>query len=221
MKIFSRVALLAVAGSLVSTQARAQTATDVLARASTRYATIRTLQADFRQTIVNPMLGGPEVATGVLFLEPPDRFAMRFTDPAGDRIVADGTWLWLFNPSTVSDQVIKTPIPEAGPATPNLFAQFVDDPLSRYEVEYMGPDNIDGIAVERVHLIPLSDEIPFREATIYVDVSGGMLRALQVIEESGQSRHMVFENFRRNQPIAAHELQFTPPSGVRVITPGR
>jgi len=155
-----------------------------------------------------------------LFLEPPSRFAMRFTDPAGDRIVADGDWLWLFNPSTVDDQVIRTPIPESGPATPNLFAQFVDKPLDRYEAEYKGSDDVDGIAVERVHLIPRSDEAPFLEATIYVDVAGGMLRALQVIEQSGQRRHIVFENFRQNQPIPDIELKFTPPNGVRIVTPG-
>ncbi|MCH8841319.1 MAG: hypothetical protein IH831_11745, partial [Planctomycetes bacterium] len=66
---------------------------------------------------------------GVLFLVPPDRFAMRFEEPEGDRIVADGEWLWAYTPSTVPDQVIRQPIPRFGVATPNLFGQFVDDRL--------------------------------------------------------------------------------------------
>ena len=82
-----------------------------LVRAEGRELVVGPLRADFEQTITNPMLGGPEVSHGVLYLAPPGRFAMRFGEPAGDRIVADGKWLWAYTPSTVPDQVIRQAIP--------------------------------------------------------------------------------------------------------------
>ena len=85
----------------------AQDAVSALARAQRAYDGMTTLRAGFTQTLINPMLGTPETSHGELFLQPPGRFSMRFTDPAGDRIVADGTWLWIYTPSSVPDQVIR------------------------------------------------------------------------------------------------------------------
>jgi outer membrane lipoprotein carrier protein len=197
----------------------AQDPAPVLAAAESRYAEIRTLTAHFTQIIENPMLGGPEQTTGVLFLSPPGRFAMRFTDPEGDRIVADGEWLWLFNPSTIDDQVIRTAIPEVGAATPNLFAQFVDNPRERYHVTRVDGTRTAGRDVHRLRLVPKSEDLPFREATIHVDALDGMLRAIEVVEQSGQKRYLEFRDFIQNQPIPEAELMFTPPPGVRVVTP--
>jgi len=48
-----------------------QDAPTVLARAESVYASVTSLRAEFRQTIVNPMLGGPEEASGTLYLVKP------------------------------------------------------------------------------------------------------------------------------------------------------
>ena len=109
--------------------AQAQTAESVLAAAESRYASITTMQAPFVQTIINPMLGGPVQTRGSLYIQKPGHFAMRFSDPEGDRIVVDGEWMWAYAPSSVEGQVIRQHIPETGGLTPNLIAQFVERAL--------------------------------------------------------------------------------------------
>jgi outer membrane lipoprotein carrier protein len=197
----------------------AQDAVVVLGTAESAYEQIITLKAEFRQTIINPMLGGPEESQGVLYLSPPDRFSMRFSDPKGDRIVADGTWLWLFTPSTVPDQVIRQTIPTSGTATPNLFAQFAHRPLERYDASYVGPDTVAGLQVDRVRLIPRVQGVPFRQAVISVSRGDGLLRKVALVEESGQRRTFVFDSVDINIPIPAAELVFRPPQGTRIVTP--
>ena len=213
-------ALTAAALATTASTAAAQTqdAIAVLQSAETAYRASETIRAEFTQTIVNPMLGPPESSTGVLFLAPPGKFAMRFDDPEGDRIVADGTWLWLYTPSTVPDQVIRQPVPESGPATPNLFAQFVDRPLERYNAAYVGPAVVQEREVERVRLVPKVEGLPFREAVLYVS-DDGLLRKLDLVEDTGQRRSFLFETVDVNVPIPDAELRFDPPPGVRVITP--
>jgi outer membrane lipoprotein carrier protein len=191
----------------------------VLARAQTAYDQTTTLRAQFRQMIDNPMLGEPEPSYGTLYLSPPDRFAMRFSDPEGDRIVADGEWLWLYTPSTTPNQVIKQPVPSAGAATPNLFAQFVDRPLERYAASYVGSETVDGVRTDRVRLVPRVEGLPFREATISVSQANGSLKKLDLVEESGQRRTLVFLSLETNIPIPARELIFRPPAGVRIVEP--
>lgn len=196
-----------------------QTAESVLRAAENAYRRVNTLQATFHQTIINPMLGGPEASYGVLFLAPPDKFAMRFEDPEGDRVVADGQYLWLYTPSSIEDQVIRTPIPTTGAATPNLFGQFVDRPFERYTVSYVGQDTVNDATVDKIRMVPKSEEIPFREAVIHVARADGVLRAIDLVEESGQKRQLVFLNFKFNSTIPAREVSFDPPRGVRVVVP--
>ncbi len=212
MRLRGGVALLLVAGP-----AAGQDVDAILNNAGETYRQLTTLRADFTQTIANPMMG-TEVTRGVLFLSPPRKFSMRFSEPPGDRIVADGTWLWLHTPSTVPDQVIRQPIPEAGPATPNLFGQFVDRPLERYTATYVGVDSVMGHAVDKVRLVPRVAGIPFRQVVISLSADG-MLRKIALVENSGQRRTLVFDSLAPNVSIAEEELIFRVPRGTRIVTP--
>jgi outer membrane lipoprotein carrier protein len=204
---------------LLASPVSAQDAMSALSRAESSYARLETLQAEFTQTIVNPMLGDPEVTHGTMYLAPPSRFAMRFKEPEGDRIVADGKWLWAYTPSSIPDQVIRQPIPNRGAATPNLLSQFVIRPLEHYRASYLGTDSLHGELVDVVSLTPRREDVPFREAEIAVARSTGLLLRLMVRERSGQRRTLVFQRVRTGLQIAESELSFAVPAGVRVVTP--
>ena len=198
---------------------RAQDVDSALARAQRAYDAMRTFRAEFTQVLENPMLGAPEHSRGVLFLAPPGRFAMHFTDPAGDRIVADGRWLWIYAPSSVPDQVIRQPIPDAGATTPNLFQQFVDRPLERYTASYVRADTAGGERVDVVRLVPRVPDLPFREAVMAIARRDGWPRRLSLVEESGQRRELIFQRLESNAVIAPSELRFAVPRGTKVVTP--
>ncbi len=199
----------------------AQDATSALGRAEIAYRGLTALTADFSQTLVNPMLGAPERSRGQIFLAPPDRFAMRFTNPGGDRIVADGTWLWLYAPSTVPGQVIRQPIPRSGISSPNLMGQFVDRPLERYDVTYLGEDAVAEETVDVLRLTPRGESLGFRWAEIAIARTDGILRRIDLMEESGQRRTLVFSAIQTQAEIPAEELRFEVPQGTRVVTPGQ
>jgi len=197
----------------------AQDAPTVLARAEQAYRAVTSLRAEFEQIISNPMLGKPERSEGTLFLVVPERFAMRFSDPAGDRIVADGEWLWAYTPSTVPGQVIRQPVPQSGAATPNLFAQFVDRPLERYEASYAGRDTVAGDPVELVTLVPHDDALGFRRATIAVSERTGWIRRVAIVEASGQRRTLVLTTLTPNAAVPRDEVRFVVPRGVKIVSP--
>ena len=187
-------------------------------RAQAAYDRLTTLRASFVQTIENPMLGAPEVTRGTLWLAPPDRFAMRFSEPEGDRIVADGEWLWAYTPSTVPGQVIRQPIPRAGAMTPDLFKQFVDRPHERYDATYVGTDTVAGEPVDVVRLVPRVD-LPFRRATIAISERTGLLRRVALVEDSGQRRTLVLSDLAPGAAVPPAEVRFDVPRGVKVVTP--
>jgi outer membrane lipoprotein carrier protein len=191
----------------------------VLDRASATYRTITTLSADFVQIITNPMIGTPDTTRGRLYQMRPSRFSMRFTAPKGDRIVADGRFLWLYTPSTTPGQVIRSRIPEYGTTGPNLIGQFVEQPRERYTAQYVRADSLpDAVGpVDVIRLVPKGHDQPYSEATIWVGREDGLVHRVDIKESSGQERTVILRNIRVNAGVPGRELTFSPPAGVRVV----
>lgn len=189
----------------------------ILDHASQTYQTITSLSADFDQIVTNPMIGAPDTTHGRLYQMRPSRFAMRFTDPKGDRIVADGRFLWLYTPSTTPGQVIRSRIPQSGTTGPNLIGQFVERPRERYTSRYVRADSLpDGVS-DVIALVPKLDDQPYSNAVIWVGREDGLVHRLEIAEASGQRRTVVLRQIRVNGGVPGRELTFWPPAGVRVV----
>ncbi len=190
----------------------------ILDRASATYQTITSLSAEFVQIITNPMIGTPDTTRGRLYQMRPSRFAMRFTAPKGDRIVADGRFLWLYTPSTTPGQVIRSRIPEYGTTGPNLIGQFVEQPRERYTAQYMRPDSLpDASPVDVIRLVPKGHEQPYSEAKIWVGREDGLVHRVEIVESSSQERTVILRNIKVNRGVPGRELTFSPPPGIRVV----
>ena len=188
-----------------------------LDRASTSFDTVRTLQADFAQIVENPMLGDPDTTRGKLYQRRPSYFAMRFTDPKGDRVVADGKKLWLYTPSTTPGQVIRSAIPGAGTTGPNLIGQFVEHPRERYTARYVRTDSTADGTADVIALTPRTQDLPYAEATVWIAKRDGLVRRIEIVENSGQRRTIMLRNVTANRAIAGREFRFSPTSGLRVV----
>ena len=189
----------------------------VLDRASASFDTVRTLQADFVQIVDNPMLGSPDTTRGRLYQRRPSYFAMRFSEPQHDRIVADGRRLWLYTPSTTPDQVIRTTIPGTGTTGPNLIGQFVEHPRERYTARYVRADSLPDGAVDVVALTPRAQDLPYSEATVWIAKQDGLVRQIDLVENTGQRRTITLQHLTVNGTIPPREFRFSPTSGVRVV----
>jgi len=194
----------------------AQDAKPVMQRAESAFSLVMTLSANFVQIITNPMVGGPDTTMGRLYQQRPSQFAMRFTTPAGDRIVADGRWLWLYTPSTTPDQVIRTTIPRFGDTGPNLLAQFVEHPGERYSARWLRADSSTAGWADVVAMTPRDSTLPYTAATIWVSRLDGLVRRIE-IEENGQQRVVMLRDLRVNAGAPAREFRFAVPAGVRVV----
>lgn len=192
-----------------------------LDHASRTYDTVRTFQADFVQIIDNPMLGDPDTTRGRLYQRRPNYFAMRFTEPKDDRVVADGRRLWLYTPSTTPGQVIRTAIPGTGTTGPNLIGQFVEHPRERYQARYVRADSLPdaggGAPVDVIALTPRATDLPYSAATVWIAKLDGLVRRIEIEETSGQRRTIILRNLTVNRAIPAREFRFSPPAGSQVV----
>lgn len=194
---------------------RAQSVDATVNRAVAAWEKVRSVRATFEQRVTNPLTGGAETARGEYQQQGKQRISVRFTEPAGDRIVADGKALWLYLPSTAPGQVIRT-MPGNG-TTVDWTAQFLESPKSRYTITDAGEARVDGRSARALLLTPKKGKAPFTRARVWVDDRDGLIRQFEVVDGSGLTRLVRLTSLRVNVPVDAKAFTFTPPRGVRVV----
>jgi outer membrane lipoprotein carrier protein len=207
---------LALLAAPAATSAQQPDGEQVAARAARVYRGLSSLTADFTQVIEDEALGRLE-ARGTLVQAGQNRLAMRFSDPKGDAIVVDGRHVWIYTPSTTPGQVIRAPLPSGPVYGFNLLAWLLDRPTERYRITYLRRDFVDFVQVDVLEFIPLSPELPFRRAVMWIDRESALPRKLEIEEEPGALRTLSLAKLRTNQPVSQKTFRFDVPSGVRVI----
>lgn len=191
-------------------------ALSLLEGASTRYRAARSLCADFTQTLTVPLLDQESRGSGTLCQEQPDRFAMRFDDPAGDAVVMDGTWVWIYYKSANPGTVLRVPVAEA-PGGFDLHREFLEDPGSKYRATYEGADEVAGRKTHRIRLVPLSPQA-YQAAVVWLDEEDGLLRQVRIEDENESVRTVTLSNVALDPRIPEGFFVFTPPPGAQIIS---
>lgn len=188
----------------------------VINRAAQVYKGLRSLRADFEQIIADEMIGTFE-SRGVLVQAGQNQLAMHFTDPKGDAIVIDGRYVWAYTPSTTPGQVIRLPVPSGPTYGFNVLAWLLDRPAERYRINYIGREFVNFSQTDVIELIPISADLPFKRAVLWLDRDAGLPRKLEVQERSGAKRTLTLSKIRTNEKVSDKTFQFEVPAGVRVI----
>jgi outer membrane lipoprotein carrier protein len=188
----------------------------IVGRAARVYRSLASLRADFVQVIDDKMIGKYD-AKGVLIQAGDNKLSMRFTEPAGDMIIADGQQVWVYTPSTTPGQVLRLPIPADPVYGFNFLAWVLDRPAERYQMSYVRADTVEGRAVDVIEMVPLQPELPFRRAVVSLDREDALPRHLEIEEKSGATRLLTLSRLKLNQSFPDRTFRFDVPSGVRII----
>ena len=185
-------------------------------RAAAAYGKVHSLSAAFVQVVRNPLLGGSTTSRGMLYERRPDRFLMRFSEPAGDVLVSDGRWFWVYYPSVDEKQVIRSSAAGRGQAV-DLLAQFLGDPVRRFTPHLEGREAVAGRQAYVVRLVPRGAE-PFKELKVWLDPVDYYARRFEITDQNGSVRHLDLSALRVNPPLPDALFHFTPPPGAHVVT---
>jgi outer membrane lipoprotein carrier protein len=193
----------------------AQSPGSVVDRAVAAYAKVKTQRATFTQTIENPITGTNATSHGQVQEKKPGYVDIRFSDPAGDRIVSDGKFVWIYVPSTNPGQVIKRPAARDASGIPDIAAQFLDSPRTRYTMSDAGTAVVAGHATHAVELVPKTP-MSFSKATVWVDDTDGLVRQFKTVEGNGVVRTVTLTSISLNARIDPSTFTFVVPDGVNV-----
>jgi outer membrane lipoprotein-sorting protein len=189
---------------------------EVLASAAEAYRQATTLRSEFIQRIEITALEREAEGRGVVYQKKPNLFLMKFEEPAGDVVVADGEWFWMYYPSAQPDQVIRTAIDQTAEGA-TLGGEFLVNPADRYVATYVDIEELDGRAAHLVALVP-KYEAPYTLVRVWIDAADYLVRKFEIYEENETIRTIILRNVEAGVDLPSDLFQFTPPPGVEVFT---
>ena len=202
-------------GSSGGLAAQEERALALLEEAGRKYREVTGFCAGFHQVLEVPLLKEVTESQGTLCQERPNLFAMRFTEPEGDLVVADGSWFWVYYPSSDPRQVLQFEM-VSQPGGVDFQREFLESPAEKYTLQYLGEETV----AERVtHLIALepTTSAGFQEARIWLDPTRSLIVRARIVMENGSVRTVTLSDIVLDPPADPARFQFTPPAGAQVI----
>src|SRR5690606_252236 len=191
----------------------------ILRRAADVYEKVNTISAEFTQRLQNRLLRPDARSRGRLYQRHPDRFLMRFEEPAGDVIVSDGRYFWLYYPSVDSLQVMRAPAGMQGSSGVDLRSQFVGDPLERFDATLHGREAVGGRDAHVLTLVPKQPQ-GYERLRVWVDDRDHLVRRFEITEENGNVRLIELHDLQINRALGDELFRFTPPPNARIVDRG-
>jgi outer membrane lipoprotein carrier protein len=211
-KLFLTTAIVCMA---VSSAAVAQSAESIIDRAAAAYGRLGSMRAEFRQTLTNPLTGSTQTTSGVILRKKPNLLSITFD--GGDRVVADGSTLWAYLPSSVPGQVMRMPYSMTSAGSVDPADQFLNSPLKRFTVTSGGTAMVAGRPTHIVNLVPKRANSQFRSAKVWVDDADSSIRQFDVETSNGLRRRVVVTRFVANPAITRSSFRFSPPKGAKIV----
>lgn len=168
-----------------------------------------TLTGRFEQRVFGTDGAMREQSTGDLALKAPKMFRWEYKTPYEQLVVADGTYVWLYDVDLEQVTVKRQADQEA--QSPLVVLTDPGSLDTRYTVTNAGSRN----GLDWLRLEPVETESGFRYAELGLDASG--LRRMFLEDSLGGRTEIDFSEWQRNPDLPSEHFQFSPPEGVDVV----
>lgn len=189
----------------------------LLALAYSAHASLERLKAAFAQRIENPLLGRTREGRGTWYQEGRDRFRMEFDEPAGDIYVADGSCLWLYEPS-LHDQVVVSRLEEGAEiGSVDILGRLLSQARTTYDAVDEGTGEIGGVETRIVSLTPRELPARYVEVRLWIGVPDRYVRRFRIREENRTLRTVTLIPLEPEARLDPALFTYAPPEGVPVF----
>lgn len=170
------------------------------------------LSAEFKQTLRDEDKKVVQQSRGTLALQRPGKFSWVYTDPFEQRIIADGSELWIYDVEL--EQVTVKPMDEGLSNAPIMILMKQSDVGQQFTISEVGQRKF----LYWVELKPNASDLEYN--TIYIGLEDNRVKAMELQDQFGQSTQIVFENLRIGVVHNPATFKFVPPPGVDVYGVG-
>lgn len=169
---------------------------------------VKSGRASFTQTVTSTDGARKKTSTGQFEFLRPNRFRFDYQKPFEQRIVADGSKVWIYD--TDLNQASSRRIAQALGSTP---AALLAGGSLDGEFTLSSLPSANGL--DWALATPKAKDGPFQ--SMKVGFKGKELAMVEVTDSFGQRSLLQFNGFQANPSLDAARFQFTPPAGADVV----
>jgi len=175
-----------------------------------RLLTVKTMQANFQQTIVNSQGTVLSSSKGRMAIQKPGKFRWQTLSPAKQLVIANGETLWNYD-----DALEQVTVQRSAKGIGDRPAMLLSGETHLISKDYaIGRKKLANDLVGFL-LYPKDKNSMFTRIDIYF--RGQRLEQMKFIDTFGQTTHVSFTDLKINKPLSPNLFEFTPPKGVDVI----
>lgn len=172
---------------------------------------IKTMQADFKQTVYDNHHKPIQYTSGKMALSRPGKFRWQVTKPIPQLIIANGSRLWIYDPDL--EQVTIRLLSSSAHETPGLLLSHESDFINKdFTVKELKTAQ-DGLVW--FQLTPKNPDSMF--ACIKMGFAKNEIRQMNLQDHLGHTTLIKFIATKSNQLITANQFIFRAPKNVDVI----
>lgn len=171
---------------------------------------VKSMQADFKQTVFNENNSVLQTASGNMSYKKPNLFKWRVEEPDPTLLVTNGKTLWNYDAALEQVIVQKYTInKEVSPLS------FILDEQDRMQANFNVEQQADGC----FKLTPLVDNSNFVNVSVCFTGKDAIakIKSVRIVDHLGQTSVFEFSNMKTNIALSDLSFNFSPPPGVDVI----
>lgn len=173
---------------------------------------LHSLSGHFKQTLNDSNGHEQETTHGEVALKEPRLFRWQTNKPYKQLIVADGNKVWMYEPDL--DQVTVHKQSQAESHSPLTVLTDMSRLDSDFDSQELGErDGLDWLRLTPVDTDTENTSLQYTE----LGFDGDTLRAMVFKDQLGNTTHIRFSDWKRNDNPPAKRFQFTPPDDADVV----
>jgi outer membrane lipoprotein carrier protein len=196
-------------------------AQDVVNQVQVFYDKAQTFQSDFSQEFLVKAYNQTKTSHGHVMFAKPGKMSWLYDNPAGNRVVSDGTTLRVY--TAADKQMYESTVNQSQYPAAVSFLTGQGKLCDSFNFQLIdGNTGTQGLAFPGGWVLigtPKAATPSYQKVLFFVDKATSQVRRVLIVDGQGNLNKFTFENPHVNDPIDAGQFTFTPPPGTNIVHP--
>jgi outer membrane lipoprotein carrier protein len=207
---------LAVMALLLTAPARAETASELVAKIQRYYDSTKDLHAKFEQTLESGIGGSAKHASGDVYLKKPGKMRWDYVKPEKKLMVADGKTLWVYEEEDA--QAFKQDLSSSTLPTQVSFLVGEGKLAQEFDATIVpAPAGVGSPGDAVLKMVPKTGTTQYRYLLFVADPKVGFVKQTVIYDQQGGTNKLTFTAVDQNKGIDDAKFRWSPPAGTKIL----
>lgn len=196
-------------------QGSGPTAGEVVDEIQKFYEDTEDYQASFKQVYKNKLMSDTKKSSGKVYIKRPGKMRWEYKKPNKKLFVSDGSTLWVYEEE--AKQVYKQELDNSDLPTAIAFLMGKGDLKKDFKYKLIENDKAAKKGLHVLLLVPKKPTTHYKKLLFMVDVKTFQVKRTIIVDATGNTNSMRFENVKTNKGVKDGKFKFKMPKGATLV----